>query len=32
MKGGFLIGRFKIVSLPRMINKEVLGQFIYKPT
>ena len=26
------IGRIKIGSLPRMINKEVLAQFIYKPT
>ena len=30
---GFLfIGRFKVGSLPRMIHKEVLAQFIYKPT
>ena len=26
------MGRFKVESLPRMINKEVLVQFIYKPT
>ena len=33
MKGGFLwVARFKVESLPRMINKEVLAQFIYKPT
>ena len=25
------IGRFKVGSLSRMINKEVLAQFIYKP-
>ena len=25
------LGRFKTGSLPRMINKEVLAQFIYKP-
>ena len=29
MKGGFLyIGRFKDKSLPGMINKEVLAQFV----
>ena len=27
-----LIGRFKVGSLPRMINKELLAQFIYKAT
>ena len=32
MKGGFFIGRFKVGSLLRMINKEVLVEFIYKPT
>ena len=26
------IGRFKVGSLPRMINKEVLAQIIHKPT
>ena len=26
------IGRFKVGRLPRMINKEVLAQLIYKPT
>ena len=26
------IGRFKVRRLPRMINKEVLAQIIYKPT
>ena len=25
------IGRFRVGSLPRMINKEVLSQLIYKP-
>ena len=32
MKGDFFIGRFKVGSLPRMINEEVIAQFIYKPT
>ena len=31
MNGGFL-GRFKVESLPRMISKEVLAQFIWKLT
>ena len=31
MKGGFFLGRFKVGSLPRMTNKEVLAQFIHKP-
>ena len=31
-KGSFFTSRFKIRSLPRMINKEMLTQFIYKPT
>ena len=26
------IGRFKVGSLPRMVHKEVLAQFMYKPT
>ena len=30
-EGWLFIGRFKVGSLPRMINKEVLAQFIYKP-
>ena len=25
------IDRFKVGSLPRMINKELLAQFLYKP-
>ena len=29
---GVFIGRFKVGSLAIMINKEVLAQFIYKPT
>ena len=29
---GVFIGIFKVGSLARMINKEVLAQFIYKPT
>ena len=29
MKGGFLLGSFKVGSVPGMINKEVLTQFIY---
>ena len=32
MKGDFFIGRFKIRNLPRMINRELLSQFIYKLT
>ena len=31
-KGWLFIGRFKVGSLPRMIHKEMLAQFIYKPT
>ena len=31
-KGWLFIGRFKVASLPGMINKELLAQFIYKPT
>ena len=31
MKDGFFIGRFKVGSLPRIINKEVLVQLIYEP-
>ena len=31
-KGWLFIGRFKVGSLPRMIHKEILAQFIYKPT
>ena len=30
-EGQFYIGRFKVGSLPRMTDKEVLAQFIYKP-
>ena len=30
--GWRFIGRFKVGSLPRMLNKDVLAQFIYKPT
>ena len=33
MNGGFLqVARFKDGNLPRMVNKEVLAEFIYKPT
>ena len=31
MKGGFLTDRIKVGSVPGMMNKEVLAQFIYKP-
>ena len=31
-EGWFDIGRFKVGNLPRMIDKEVSAQFIYKPT
>ena len=31
MKAGF-IDRFKVGGLPKMINKELLAQFIHKPT
>ena len=31
-EGWLFIGRFKVGSLPRMKNKEVLAQFIYQPT
>ena len=31
-EGWLFIGRLKAGNLPRMINKEVLAQFIYKPT
>ena len=31
-EGWLFIGRFKVGSLPRMINKEVLAQFIHEPT
>ena len=31
-EGWLFIGRLKVGSLPRMINKEVLEQFIYNPT
>ena len=31
-EGWLFIGRFKVGNLPRMINKEVLAQFIHKPT
>ena len=31
-EGWLFIGRFKVGSLPRMINKDMLAQFIYKPT
>ena len=31
-KGWRFIGRFKVGSLPRMKKKEVLAQFIYKPS
>ena len=30
-EGWLFIGSFKVGSVPRMINKEVLAQFIYKP-
>ena len=30
-KGWFFIGSFKVGSVPGMINKEVLAQFLYKP-
>ena len=30
-KEWLFVGRFKSGGLPRMINKEVLAQFIYKP-
>ena len=29
-EGWLFIGRFKVGSLPRIINKEVLAQFIYQ--
>ena len=32
IEGLHFIGIFKVGSLPRMINKEVLTQLIYKPT
>ena len=32
MEEWLFIGRFKVGSLPRMINKEVLVQLIHKPT
>ena len=32
MKCSFFIGRFKVGILVRMIDKEVLAQFKYKPT
>ena len=31
-QGWLFIGKFKVGSLPRMINREVLAQFLYKPT
>ena len=31
-EGWHFIGRFKVGSLPRKINKDVLAQFKYKPT
>ena len=31
-KEWLFIGRFKVGSLPSMIHKEMLAQFIYKPT
>ena len=31
-EGWLLIGRFKVGSLPRMINKAVLAQFKHKTT
>ena len=31
-EGWLFIGRFKVRSLPRITNKEVLAQFIYKLT
>ena len=31
-EGRVFIGSFKVGSVPRMINKEVLAQFIYEPT
>ena len=31
-EGWVFIGSFKVGSVPRMINKEVLAQFIYEPT
>ena len=30
-EGWLFVGRFKVGSLPRMMNEEVLGQFIYEP-
>ena len=30
-EGWFFMGTFKVGSVPGMINKEVLAQFIYKP-
>ena len=30
-EGLLYIGRFKVGSLPRIINKEVQAQFIYEP-
>ena len=30
-EGWLFIGSFKVGSVPGMINKEVLAQFIYKP-
>ena len=30
-EGWIFIGGFKVGSVPGMINKEMLGQFIYKP-
>ena len=31
-EGWLFTGRFKVGRIPRMINKDVLAQFIYKPT
>ena len=31
-EGWLFLGRFRVESLPRMIHKEMLAQFIYKPT
>ena len=33
-KGGFLLvdSRLEVTKLPRMIHKEMLAQFTYKPT
>ena len=31
-EGWLFIGRFKVGSVPGMINKEVFAQFIFKPT